>query len=175
MQRSWFLNANLFSPALHVWAPAGFPLHVPVRADRQGLHQRCRLPRHHLTAAKHAGTAAAPPHRHLLPLQGKRCYTAEGASQRDQYPDDLSSSVSMTSLLTDVCVCSDFRLGDGEPASHQHGGAAHLPAVSGRPGASQGDQHTFPAAPADPDPRRDPHGSSSGFIRPVAHFGIMTV
>ena len=33
-------------------------------------------------------------------------------------------------------VCSDFRVSDGEPASHQHGGAAHLLGVFGCSGAS---------------------------------------
>lgn len=57
--------------ALHVWPSAGLPLHLPLGANREGLHQRCRLPRHRLPAAKHAGLAAPSPNRNLLPLQSE--------------------------------------------------------------------------------------------------------
>lgn len=59
--------------------------------------------------------------------------------------------------------CPDFRVRCGEPASHQHGGAADLFGVFGRPGASQGNQPSFPEAPAHTHPRGDPHSQSAHF------------
>lgn len=60
--------------------------------------------------------------------------------------------------------CPDFRVRCGEPASHQHGGAVDLFGVFGRPGASQGNQYSFPEAPAHTHPRGDPHSQSADFI-----------
>lgn len=61
-------------------------------------------------------------------------------------------------------VCSDFRLSCGEPASHQHGGAVDLLDVFGRPGASEGSQHSLSEAPAHTYPCGDPHSQSAHFI-----------
>lgn len=58
------------------------------------------------------------------------------------------------------CLLSDFRLGDGEPASHQHGRAAHLSGVSVCPGAGEGGQHALPAAAANAHPCGDSHCES---------------
>ena len=54
--------------ALHVRAAAGLPVHLPVGAHRQGVHQRCSLPRHRVAAPEHAGPAARAPHRELCPV-----------------------------------------------------------------------------------------------------------
>lgn len=151
--RRWmlFMSERLSPTALHVWPSAGLPLHLPLRANREGLHQRCRLPRHRLPAAKHAGLAAPSPHRNLLPLQSE--FVFSGGTKR------LGPSSLFKSILL-FCLVSDFRLGDGEPASHQHGRAAHLAGVSGRPGAGEGGQHALPAAAANAHPCGDSHCES---------------
>lgn len=66
------------APALYVWSPAGLPLHLSVRANCQGFHQRRCLPCYRLTAAKHAGPAAPSPHRDFRPLQGRWAAFLEG-------------------------------------------------------------------------------------------------
>lgn len=136
--------------AVHVRSPAGLPLHLPVRADRQGFHQRRCLPRHRLTATEHAGVAPPPEHGDLLPFQSKLA-------------DPLTAS-SEGEGRAHGSVRPDFRLSCGEPASHQRGGAVHLPGVFGRPGASQGDQHSLSEAPAYTHPCGDPHSQSAHFI-----------
>lgn len=71
-------NKCLPCAALHVWSPAGLPLHLSLGANRKSVHQRRCLPRYHLSAAKHAGVAAPSPHRNLLPLQSKLMMTQDG-------------------------------------------------------------------------------------------------
>lgn len=71
----FYLFIYLFSifvlSAVHVWSPAGLPLHLPIRANRQGFHQRRCLPRYRLTATEHAGVTPPPEHGDLLPFQSK--------------------------------------------------------------------------------------------------------
>lgn len=142
------MDERLLSTALHVWPSAGLPLHVPLRADREGLHQRRRLPRHRLPAAKHAGIAAPSPHRNLLPLQSEFVFR------------DKRKAVPTVQFIGVFCLVSDFRLGDGEPAAHQHGRAAHLSGVSGCAGAGEGGQHTLSAAAANTHSCGDTHCES---------------
>lgn len=146
------MDERLLPTALHVWPSAGLPLHLPLGADREGLHQRRRLPRHRLPAAKHAGLAAPSPHRNLLALQSKFVFSDKQKAVR------TAGHSGFFFLL--FGLVSDFRLGDGEPAPHQHGRAAHLSGVSGGAGAGEGGQHTLPAAAANTHSCGDTHRES---------------
>lgn len=77
--------------AVHVWSPAGLPLHLSVRANCQGFHQCRCLPRYRLTATEHAGVTPSPAHGDLLPFQGK-------------HADRLTASSEGYWRLTGLCV-----------------------------------------------------------------------
>ena len=62
--------------------------------------------------------------------------------------------------MTSSLYPADASVSDREPPTHQHGGAADLHGVSGRPGAGEGGQHALPPTPADTHPCGDPHGQS---------------
>lgn len=76
---------------MHVWSPAGLPLHLSVRANSQGFHQCCCLPRYCLTAPEHAGVTPPPAHGDLLPFQSKPS-------------DTLPASRQASWRLTSLCV-----------------------------------------------------------------------
>lgn len=72
----FLFKISVFLPsAVHVWSAAGLPLHLSVRANRQGLHQCCCLPRYRLTATEHAGVTPPPTHGDLLSFQSKHADT----------------------------------------------------------------------------------------------------